>query len=70
MTGTYFEIRHFRTGNINTNKKNVENWEYVVDSIIQATKIVDFEDGLRTGVLLRGYVAISVTALSPGDQFK
>ena len=32
-------------------KKGARNWESVSGSVIQATGTVEFEDGLRTGVL-------------------
>ena len=31
-----------------------QNWEFVADSVIQATRTVEFEDGLRMVVLLGG----------------
>ena len=32
----------------------LSNWEFVAESVIQATGTVEFEDGLRTGVLPGG----------------
>ena len=43
-------LAYFRSANLKTFCR-----EFVADSVIQAIGMVEFEDGLKTGVLLGGY---------------
>ena len=52
---------------VNNREILVDNREYVAVSVIQATGTVEFEDGLRTGLLHGDCFAIVVTSLSPGS---
>ena len=49
--------------------KGSNNWESVADSVIQATGMEEFEDSLRTGVLLGGCLCHCGDFIKPRINF-